>query len=146
MRTCVGIAYRCVVEYSPDTTKRVTLPGVVSRLRDALDAPQWTGLSALSLEMHRGDRSGAPGYHESEFAHRECWRPSSALARGGIGDVVTMTTSLSLQTASEASLRERFQRLAAEWKEQSRYLSNMAQMATLRPYQRIIGMGPPAVP
>jgi hypothetical protein len=40
-----------------------------------------------------------------------------------------------LQTASDASLRERFQRLAAEWKEQSRYLSNTAQMATLRPYQ-----------
>ncbi len=55
-----------------------------------------------------------------------------------------MTTSL--QTASEASLRERFQRLSAEWKEQSRYLSNTAQMATLRPYQRIIGMGPAAVP
>jgi hypothetical protein len=52
----------------------------------------------------------------------------------------------SLQTPSEASLRERFQRLSAEWKEQSRYLSNTAQMATLRPYQRIIGMGLPAVP
>jgi hypothetical protein len=52
----------------------------------------------------------------------------------------------SLQTASDASLRERFQRLAAEWKQQSRYLSNTAQMATLRPYQRIIGIGPPAVP
>src|SRR5215831_3971237 len=42
--------------------------------------------------------------------------------------------------------RERFQRLAAEWKEQSRYLSNTAQMAMLKPYQRIIGMGLPAVP
>ena len=42
--------------------------------------------------------------------------------------------------------RERFQRLAAEWKEQSRYLSNTAQMAMLRPYQRIIGMGLPVVP
>jgi hypothetical protein len=43
-------------------------------------------------------------------------------------------------------LRERFQRLATEWKEQSRYLSNSAQMAMLKPYQRIIGMGWPAVP
>jgi hypothetical protein len=43
-------------------------------------------------------------------------------------------------------LRDRFRRLAAEWKEQSRYLSNTAQMALLRPYQRIIGMGPPVVP
>src|SRR5262249_6053114 len=40
----------------------------------------------------------------------------------------------------------RFERLAAEWKEQSRYLSNTAQIALLRPYQRIIGMGMPAVP
>lgn len=42
-------------------------------------------------------------------------------------------------------LRERFRRLAAEWKEQSRFLSNTAQMAMLKPYQRIIGMGWPAV-
>ena len=46
----------------------------------------------------------------------------------------------------ESSVRERFQRLAAEWKEQSRYLSNTAQMALLKPYQRIIGMGPLVVP
>jgi hypothetical protein len=47
---------------------------------------------------------------------------------------------------ARADSRERFQRLAAEWKEQSRYLSNTAQMAMLRPYQRIIGMGLPVVP
>jgi hypothetical protein len=46
----------------------------------------------------------------------------------------------------EASLRDRFRRLADEWKEQSRFLSNTAQMAMLRPYQRIIGLGLPAVP
>ena len=44
------------------------------------------------------------------------------------------------------SQRDRFQRLAAEWKKQSRYLSNTAQMAMLNPYQRIIGMGRAAVP
>jgi hypothetical protein len=48
--------------------------------------------------------------------------------------------------SSEADIRERFRRLAAEWKEKSRYLSNTAQMAMLRPYQRIIGMGMPVVP
>jgi hypothetical protein len=47
---------------------------------------------------------------------------------------------------SKVNLHERFQRLAAEWKAQSRYLSNTAQMAMLRPYQRIIGMGLPVVP
>ena len=48
--------------------------------------------------------------------------------------------------AAERGLSERFRRLAAEWKEQSRYLSNSAQMAMLRPYQQIIGMGPIVVP
>ena len=43
-------------------------------------------------------------------------------------------------------IRERFLRLATEWKQQSRYLSNTAQMAILKPYQRIIGMGWSAVP
>lgn len=43
-------------------------------------------------------------------------------------------------------ISERFRRLASEWKEQSRYLSNTAQMAMLKSYQRIIGMGWPAVP
>ncbi len=51
-----------------------------------------------------------------------------------------------MTTTTMTDLRSRFQRLAAEWKEQSRYLSNTAQMAMLKPYQRIIGMGEPAVP
>lgn len=44
------------------------------------------------------------------------------------------------------NFRERFERLTGEWKEQSRYLSNSAQMALLPPYQRIIGMGLAVVP
>jgi|tagenome__1003787_1003787.scaffolds.fasta_scaffold20636643_3 hypothetical protein len=51
-----------------------------------------------------------------------------------------------LQPQSSADCRERFNRLAAEWKEKSRFLSNTAQMALLRPYQAIIGMGMPVVP
>ena len=46
----------------------------------------------------------------------------------------------------QASDRDRFQRLRAQWKEQSRFLSNTAQMSMLGPYQRIIGMGTAAVP
>ena len=46
----------------------------------------------------------------------------------------------------QAQLRDRFQRLTHEWKNQSRFLSNTAQMAMLWPYQRIIGMGIAAVP
>lgn len=45
-----------------------------------------------------------------------------------------------------SSLQERFQTLCDEWKSESRYLSNTAQMAMLWPYQQIVGMGRPAVP
>jgi hypothetical protein len=48
--------------------------------------------------------------------------------------------------SSAANVEERFRRLAAEWKEQARYLSNSFRMAMLPPYQRIIGMGMPVVP
>lgn len=46
----------------------------------------------------------------------------------------------------EPDLRERFEHLKKQWKEQSRFLSNTAQMSMLWPYQRIIGMGSRAVP
>jgi len=59
-------------------------------------------------------------------------------------DDTVMTSSF--QTTSEPGVRERFRRLSAEWKEQSRYLSSTAQMAMLKPYQRIVGMGLSAVP
>lgn len=55
--------------------------------------------------------------------------------------------SVSVAThVSEADTQERFRRLAAEWKKESRYLSNTAQMAMLRSHQGIIGMGQAAVP
>ncbi|MBV9122140.1 MAG: hypothetical protein JO112_02110 [Planctomycetes bacterium] len=57
-----------------------------------------------------------------------------------------MTTPSTTQTSGKATPQERFQRLASEWKEKSRYLSNTAQMAILSPYQKIIGMGMVAVP
>jgi len=43
-------------------------------------------------------------------------------------------------------VRDRFQRLALEWKEKSRYMSNVAQMAVLPSYLGIIGIGPDAIP
>jgi hypothetical protein len=57
-----------------------------------------------------------------------------------------MSSSSPSRELSEATVEDRFRRLAAEWKEQSRYLSNTAQMAMLKPYQRIIGLGTPVVP
>jgi hypothetical protein len=50
------------------------------------------------------------------------------------------------QLTQSGEVEERFQRHLADWKQQSRYLSNTAQMAMLRPYQRIVGMGTAAVP
>jgi hypothetical protein len=55
-------------------------------------------------------------------------------------------TPRSMNPATREETRERFRRLAGEWKERSRFLSNSAQIAMLKPYQRIIGMGWDAVP
>ena len=41
---------------------------------------------------------------------------------------------------------DRFRRLRDQWKEESEFMSNTAQMAMLRSYQSIIGMGNAAVP
>ncbi len=57
-----------------------------------------------------------------------------------------MITPSAAPTSSPVDFQERFRRLASEWKEQSRYLSNTAQMAMLKSYQGIIGMGWPVVP
>lgn len=48
-------------------------------------------------------------------------------------------------TASR-TVAERFRVWSADWKQQSRRLSNTAQMAMLPPYQRIIGLGQDAIP
>ena len=51
-----------------------------------------------------------------------------------------------MATAVVSDPRERFRLLAAQWKERSRHMSNTAQMAMLKPYQQIIGMGKDALP
>jgi hypothetical protein len=57
-----------------------------------------------------------------------------------------MTTQSLAQRAPTEDVRVRFQRLVREWKDKSRYMSSAAQMAMLKSYQRIIGMGEQAVP
>src|SRR5438876_7709544 len=57
-----------------------------------------------------------------------------------------MSAGIVIPPSGATDIQERFRRLMSEWKEQSRYLSNTAQMAMLKPYQRIIGMGWPAIP
>ena len=48
--------------------------------------------------------------------------------------------------AASTTLRDRFTRFAAQWKAESLHMSNAAQVAMLRSYQSIIGMGDPAIP
>ncbi len=43
-------------------------------------------------------------------------------------------------------IRDQFEDLKEEWKTKTRYISNSAQMATVWPYQQMIGMGRPALP
>ena len=52
----------------------------------------------------------------------------------------------SLVTVSDANLRERFRRLTEEWKETFSVSVQLGTDGMLKPYQRIIGMGLPAVP
>ncbi|MCP4251408.1 MAG: hypothetical protein GY778_30600 [bacterium] len=44
------------------------------------------------------------------------------------------------------SAREQIDRLAAEWKAATMFVSSTTQMCTHPAYQRIIGMGPEAIP
>ncbi len=59
---------------------------------------------------------------------------------------MSVFTASTAHVTPDPDMLERFRRLAVDWKRQSRYLSNSAQMAMLDPYQRIIGMGPMVVP
>jgi hypothetical protein len=61
-------------------------------------------------------------------------------------EIPMSTLTAPAQLAERLTTEERFRRLAAEWKQQSGYMSNSHKMAMLRPYQAIIGMGLPVVP
>ena len=51
-----------------------------------------------------------------------------------------------VDTTLSVEIEDRFRQLKADWKSKTRYMSNSAQMATVWPYQQIIGMGRPALP
>ena len=51
-----------------------------------------------------------------------------------------------MTSTTSNTLRDRFSRFATQWKQESIHMSNTAQMAMLRSYQNIIGMGDPAIP
>ena len=43
-------------------------------------------------------------------------------------------------------IKDLFEELKTDWKTRTTYMSNSAQIAAVRSYQRIIGMGPAALP
>ncbi|MCA8994907.1 MAG: hypothetical protein KDA88_23220 [Planctomycetaceae bacterium] len=49
-------------------------------------------------------------------------------------------------SATQVEIGDHFRTLRDQWKSQTKYMSNTAQMATVWPYQQIIGMGPSALP
>ena len=49
-------------------------------------------------------------------------------------------------SGATTDLQEEFEVLKTAWKSKTRYMSNSAQMAMVRPYQEIIGMGPRVLP
>jgi hypothetical protein len=51
-----------------------------------------------------------------------------------------------MATLVPQAVETRFRQCVQQWKTESEYLSNTAQMAMLRSYQSIIGMGPDIVP
>jgi hypothetical protein len=62
------------------------------------------------------------------------------------GDVRRSCNTDNRMMKAAHDVENRFRRLSEQWKDQSQHLSNTAQMALLKPYQRIIGMGLPVVP
>lgn len=51
-----------------------------------------------------------------------------------------------MTTLTTTATQNRFDQLVRQWKQESEFMSNTAQMAMLRSYQSIIGLGPAAVP
>jgi hypothetical protein len=71
------------------------------------------------------------------------------IAPGGISIMPetpeTPTTSVSALPAGE-TIETRFNRLAEDWRKETRYVSSLSKMSMQPSYQKIIGMGMPAVP
>ncbi len=57
-----------------------------------------------------------------------------------------MSVRLSSPPIDEAALKERFGKLAAQWREETKYLSSSTAIVMHPSYQEIIGMGPAALP
>jgi len=69
-----------------------------------------------------------------------CYKTGNRFKSAARGEEMVMSTMM------EPALQERFEQLKNQWKVQSKYLSNTAQMAMLWSYQQIIGMGAPVLP
>jgi hypothetical protein len=57
-----------------------------------------------------------------------------------------MATSIAQDAAHDEKLRERFNRLVAQWRDETQILSSTTSKAMHPAYQQIIGLGPEALP
>jgi hypothetical protein len=73
-------------------------------------------------------------------------RPSLEEYLDRAGVVPASRTTAHAYTVDSARLREQFRSLARHWQRESAHLSSVTKMAMLPSYQRIIGLGPGALP
>ncbi|MEX2119209.1 MAG: type II toxin-antitoxin system ParD family antitoxin [Pirellulales bacterium] len=67
--------------------------------------------------------------------------------RAGLDDVAAgRGEPLPIATERQQKTKQTFEALSKEWKAQTRFMSSFTDMAMLPTYQRIIGLGPVAVP
>src|SRR5262249_7967281 len=108
--------------------------------------PHYGEPGAVVHDRRRDDddaRADPPGRREALPGEARRPQPRRRLSGWGMSAASSPRWAWSV---TPVGLRERFRRLVDEWKEQSRYLSDSRRMAMLPSYQRIIGMGLPAVP
>ena len=157
--------YRARVTLSQDARKRLqraraVVDGLVDRgevvygLNTGVGALRTTKIAPsevrrLQRNLVRSHAVGVGPLLEEELVRAGMLVRVNQFCQGSSGvrpEVDAVSVASPPQSQTPAEVRDRFRRLAAEWKQQSRYLSNTAQMAMLRPYQRIIGIGLPVVP
>jgi len=104
-------------------------------------------LSSFQLE-----NSAGPAYSEADVEAHAHWLESGTVTekylRLVLGDPLESVPAFGAPSEADsmASLQQRFEKLASNWKTETGHLSSIAQMAVHSDYQQIIGIGRPAVP
>jgi len=86
---------------------------------------------------------GASSYFHPEWAEPSSISPRRPVARKRL---VIVAPQLAEKSRVSAGLKREFRDLCKTWREQTQFLSDSHEIVLHRAYQRIIGMGAPAVP